>query len=104
MEPSRRYEIWDSQNIIDENEILHEYYVTSIGKYLITFGGNVLLLSQRPSSFRRENMTSPLGSFDLECEDTTVHQKAPRVGLLDSEYEVTTVLRNIGNTLPTDKM
>jgi hypothetical protein len=31
MKPSRKYEIWDSQNIIDESEILHEYYVTSIG-------------------------------------------------------------------------
>lgn len=64
----------------------------------------MLLLSQRSSSFRRENMTCPLGSFDLEGEDITVHQNAPRVGLLHSEYEVTTVRRNIGNTLPTDKM
>jgi len=75
-----------------ENEILHECYVTLIGKYLPTFGGNLLLLSQRSNSFIRETMTPPLGSF------------APRVGLLDSEYEVTTVLRNIGNNLPIDKV
>lgn len=49
-------------------------------------------------------MTPPLVSFDLKCEDTKVHQNAPRVGLLDSEYEVTTALRNIGNNLPIDKV
>jgi len=49
-------------------------------------------------------MTPPLGSLDLESEDTTFHQNAPHVGLLDSEYEVITVLRNIGNNLPIDKV
>lgn len=64
----------------------------------------MLLLSQRSSSFRRETMTPLLGSFDLECEDTTVHQNAPCAGLLDNEYEVTTVIRNIGNDLTIDKV
>jgi hypothetical protein len=64
----------------------------------------VLLLSQRSNSFRRETITPLLGSFDLECEDTTVRQNAHCVGLLDSECEVTTVLRNIGNNLSINKV
>jgi len=47
---SRKYEIGDYQNIIDENEILHRYCHVN----LATFRGNVLLLSQRSSSCRRE--------------------------------------------------
>jgi len=54
---SRKYEIGDYQNIIDENEILHGYYVTSIVKYMAAFGGNVLFFSQRSSSFRRDHLT-----------------------------------------------
>jgi hypothetical protein len=76
-----------------------------IGKQLKTIGGNVLLLFPRSSSLKKRHcMTPPLGSFDLEYEDTTVHQNSLNslVGLLDLEYEATTILRNIGNYLPID--